>query len=99
MIPALTWHKGRDRQGRVCYILRSPTYPKHHFSPISPDDRLGGCSWWGPRRYRAWFNIGYDDIREEGATANAAIRRLEKVLHARSIGIFGCDDISFVREE
>ena len=97
--PTLTWSTEPDHRAPSGkrYVLRSPTYAKHHFSPLCADDRLGVCSRHGPRKWRASFFIGYDSIWFEAGTPQAAMRALERELDKRSIGIFGEDAITFVK--
>lgn len=95
--PTLTWSPEPDRLSPkgLRYVLRSPTYPMHHFSPLCADDRLGVCGYAGPRKWEAHFFVGYDAIKADGHTAAVAMSRLEKELDKRSIGIFGADVIEF----
>ncbi len=97
MTLVLTWSTEPDHRARngLRHVLRTDAFPAHHFSPLCQDDRVGVCSHWGPRVYRASFYIGYDEIWTTGATAPLAIRRLEAELCKRSIGIFGFDSIMF----
>lgn len=102
----LTWHATPDvyhRAVRMRHVLRSPAFPKNHFSALWGDDAIAVCSWSrnllhrkGTRGFwEAVFHLGYASIIERGATAAVAMRRLEGALDKRSIEFFKRDDIRF----
>lgn len=95
----LTWSTEPDHHSPsgVCHVLRTADFPAHHFSPLCADDRVGVCSYYGKRTWRACFFIGYDNIWVQAGTAAKAMRLLERELCKRSVGLFGADDLEFVR--
>lgn len=100
----LTWSTEPDHHSPsgVRHVLRTADFPAHHFSPLCADDRVGVCSICaadhsGRRPWRARFFIGYDEIWVQDGTAVKAMRLLEQELCKRSIGLFGADDLEFVR--
>jgi len=96
-----TWSSEPDRSTRsgIRKVLRCPDFPEGSLSPLCADDRLAVCSQVAPRTWEAQFWIGFDAIKAQAGTMAAAIRRLERELDRRSIGLFDADDIHFVHAE
>lgn len=97
MAVQFAWSTERDHRAPrgERYVLRSDAFPAGHFSPQVEDDRLAVCSYWGGRRWRATFYLGYDAIDAWAGTHKAALRLLQARLTERASELFGEPELEF----